>query len=164
MKIKFLITLLAVISIMACNSSSKKDVTNPEEVAFIKQGQTPTSDTTFQNGSGVYFVNLKDGEKVQSPIFIEMGVKGMEVEPAGKIGEGKGHHHIIIDGSFIEKGKMVPKDETHLHFGKGQTSDTLKLSPGRHTLTLQFANGAHESYGKDWSKTITVNVEKPLEY
>lgn len=147
---------------MACNSSNKKDVINPEEEASIKQGQAP-ADTTVQNGPGVYFVNLKDGEDVQSPIFIKMGVKGMEVEPAGKIVEGKGHHHIIIDGSYIEKGKMVPKDETHLHFGKGQTSDTLKLSPGVHTLTLQFANGAHESYGIDWSKTITVNVEKPLE-
>jgi hypothetical protein len=84
----------------------------------------------------------------------------MDVEAAGKINEGKGHHHIIIDGSYIEKGQMVPKDETHIHFGKGQTSDTLKLSEGSHTLTLQFANGAHESYGKDWSKTITVNVEK----
>ena len=89
-----------------------------------------------------------------------MGVKGMVIEPAGKIVEGKGHHHIIIDGSYIEKGQMVPKDETHLHYGKGQTSDTLKLNPGKHTLTLQFGNGVHESYGKYWSNTVTVDVEK----
>jgi hypothetical protein len=74
--------------------------------------------------------------------------------------EGKGHHHLIIDGSYISKGMMVPKDATHLHFGKGQIADTIALAPGTHTLTLQFANGVHESYGKDWSKTITVEVEK----
>lgn len=54
--------------------------------------------------SGVYFVNLKDSDHVKSPIIIKMGVQGMEVEPAGKLNEGKGHHHLIIDGSYIEKG------------------------------------------------------------
>jgi hypothetical protein len=55
---------------------------------------------------------------------------------------------------------MVMKDSTHLHFGKGQTVDTLKLSPGTHTLTLQFADGTHMSYGKDWSSTITITVKQ----
>ena len=108
--------------------------------------------------TGVYFVNLKDGDKLKSPVIIQMGVHGMTVEPAGKVDEGKGHHHIIIDGAFIEKGQVVPMDKTHLHFGKGQTTDTLKLAPGTHTLTLQFANGVHDSYGEEWSKTITINV------
>ena len=109
--------------------------------------------------NGVYFVNIKNGENVTSPIIVEMGVHGMSVEPAGKLIPNTGHHHLIIDGSFVEKGRLVPKDETHLHFGKGQTSDTLSLSPGMHTLTLQFANGLHESYGKDWSTTISISVK-----
>jgi hypothetical protein len=88
-----------------------------------------------------------------------MGVSGMEIEPAGPVNEGKGHHHIIIDGSFVENGVTVPADATHIHFGKGQTSDTLELAPGPHTITLQFANGLHASYGEDWSKTIAVTVE-----
>ncbi|MEU2427515.1 DUF4399 domain-containing protein [Streptomyces sp. NPDC007851] len=29
---------------------------------------------------------------------------------------------------------------------------------GRHTLTLQFADGAHRSYGPEVSHTITVNA------
>jgi hypothetical protein len=107
---------------------------------------------------GTYFRNLKDGESLKSPVIVQMGVIGMEVEPAGSINEGKGHHHIIIDGGFIAEGEMVPADETHLHFGKGQVIDTLSLTPGKHTLTLQFANGAHQSYGKNWSKTIEITV------
>lgn len=55
---------------------------------------------------------------------------------------------------------MVPKDETHIHYGKGQISDTININPGNHTLTLQLANGLHESYGKNWSNTITVIVDK----
>ena len=32
------------------------------------------------------------------------------------------------------------------------------LEPGEHTLTMQFANGKHESFGPDWATTITVTV------
>ncbi len=51
-------------------------------------------------------------------------------------------------------------DETHIHFGKGQKETTITLSPGKHTLTLQFADGAHISYGKEMSKKISVNVKE----
>ncbi|MFC3881621.1 DUF4399 domain-containing protein [Algoriphagus namhaensis] len=109
---------------------------------------------------GVYFVNLNDGDTVTSPFKVEMGVNGMEVEPAGKVNEGFGHHHLIIDGSFIEAGVTVPANETNIHYGKGQkTTDDIVLSPGQHTLTLQFADGVHASYGEAMSKTITITVE-----
>lgn len=109
---------------------------------------------------GVYFENLKDGDTVSSPFKVEMGVSGMEVEPAGKVNEGFGHHHLVIDGSFIEAGVTVPANETNIHYGKGQTTtDDIVLSPGQHTLTLQFADGVHASYGAEMSKTIQITVE-----
>ncbi len=108
---------------------------------------------------GVYFENLEDGQEVGTSVLVKMGVSGMEIKPAGEVEKGFGHHHIIIDGSPVALGKMVPADKTHIHFGKGQTETTLELTPGEHTLTLQFANGVHQSYGPDWSKTITVTVK-----
>lgn len=33
------------------------------------------------------------------------------------------------------------------------------LVQGKHTLTLQFANALHESYGPKWNSSITVNVQ-----
>jgi hypothetical protein len=33
------------------------------------------------------------------------------------------------------------------------------LLQGKHTLTLQFANALHESYGSKWSSSVTVNVQ-----
>lgn len=125
-----------------------------------KEADVSISEQENKKEKGVFFVNLKDGDVVKSPVVVEMGVKGMEVEPAGNLNEGKGHHHIIIDGGFIEKGTMVAKDETHLHYGGGQTSDSLILSPGEHTLTMQFADGLHQSYGEDLSTTISVTVEE----
>ena len=111
------------------------------------------------SGEGVFFENLKDGDTVDPSFIVEMGVKGMEIEPAGPVNEGKGHHHIIVDGGSIQAGQPVPADATHIHFGKGQTETLLKLEPGKHTITLQFADGIHTSYGEKWSKTITVNVQ-----
>ncbi|WP_420386806.1 DUF4399 domain-containing protein [Roseivirga sp.] len=110
------------------------------------------------SSDGVYFENLTDGQEVSSTVLVEMGVKGMDVEPAGEVHKGKGHHHIIIDGGFMKTGETIPADKTHIHYGKGQTEATIELTPGKHTLTLQFANGLHQSYGEAWSKTITVNV------
>jgi hypothetical protein len=127
-------------------------------VIGCKHNENTESTSAVTATNGVYFVNLKDGDKVKSPVIIQMGVKGMNVEPAGAMHDSMGHHHLIIDGTWIEKGTMVPKDSTHLHFGKGQTVDTLSLSPGEHTLTLQFADGMHRSYGKEWSSTIKITV------
>lgn len=107
---------------------------------------------------GVSFVTPEDGAEVSNPIQVEMGVSGMQVEPAGTMEEGTGHHHLVVDGGPIAKGEVVPADDTHIHFGGGQTSYELTLPPGEHTLTLQFADGEHRSYGADWASTITVDV------
>ena len=117
------------------------------------------SDTVPLAEQGVYFKNLKDGDVVSSPVKVKMGIKGMEVEPAGKINAGKGHHHIIVNGLSLPSGKVVPADKQHIHFGKGQTEAELELKPGSYRLTLQFADGAHRSYGAKWSKTIQIKVK-----
>lgn len=108
---------------------------------------------------GVSFLNLTDGQEVSSPVLVKMGVSGKEVKPAGEVVKGTGHHHMIIDGVYIKTGDPVPASKTHIHYGKGQLEASLDLTPGKHTLTLQFANGIHQSYGEAWSKTITINVK-----
>lgn len=107
----------------------------------------------------VYFKGLDDGDTVSGPITVKMGVCGMDVQKAGDVVEGAGHHHLIIDGNCIAKGDTVPNDATHKHFGKGQTEAVLNLEPGEHTLSLQFANGMHASYGEAMCKTIRIRVE-----
>jgi hypothetical protein len=109
----------------------------------------------------VFFVSPKEGETVNSPFKVKMGVKGIKIRPADESPDEKtsGHHHIIVDGGSITAGVPIPKDDKHLHFGKGQTETELKLSPGAHTLTLQFADGAHRSYGDKLSKTIRITVK-----
>ncbi len=108
--------------------------------------------------ANVFFILPNDGDTLSPTFKVAMGVNGMEVEPAGEVKPGKGHHHIVVDGSYIEKGQIVPADSTHIHYGKGQTEVELTLVPGNHTLTMQFADGVHSSYGEKLSKTISIVV------
>jgi len=108
---------------------------------------------------GVSFETPKDGATLSKSFKVEMEVEGMKVHKAGDPIEGTGHFHIIIDGNCVKQGKAVVKDATHIHFGKGQTETYISLKPGAHTLSLQFADGHHVSYGKDWCKTIHVTVQ-----
>ena len=145
--------------LVACGGETT-ETTTPEpavEAPADKPVEKPVAEAAALK---VFFVNLKDGDTVKSPLSIEMGVEGMKVQAAGKVVEGTGHHHIIIGPAGIEKGVAVPKDETHIHFGKGQTKAELELEPGTHKLTLQFADGSHSSYGEVGATTITINVEK----
>jgi hypothetical protein len=107
----------------------------------------------------VHFVKPHEGEIVPVNFQVEFSVDGMTVAKAGDLKEGTGHHHLIIDGKPVAKGQVVPKDETHKHFGDASTSTSLTLSPGKHTLTLQFADGTHKSFGEEYSSTISVEVK-----
>ena len=112
--------------------------------------------------NSVSFTNVKDGDTVPSTFTYKFEVTGYELSPAKDgLKEGTGHHHMIIDGpgAYTTAGEAIPMDATHKHYGKAQSEGELELAPGKHKITLQFANALHESYGKDFAKTITVNVK-----
>jgi hypothetical protein len=160
MKLKVITLSLAIVALAACKQKNEKNHEGHHGDSPAAQTPAVENTPTTNEKKGVFFVNIKDGDMVKSPVIVQMGINGMEVEPAGVKNEGKGHHHIIIDGAEIETGRPVAKNATHIHYGQGQTSDTLELTPGPHKLTLQFADGLHQSYGPEWSNTITIVVEK----
>ena len=106
----------------------------------------------------MFFKAPEDGASVTSPVKLVFGIEGMEVKPAGELVEGTGHHHVIIAPTGIPEGTVIPADETHIHFGAGQTEAEVELPPGEHKLTMQFADGAHASYGEVMAATITITV------
>ena len=112
-----------------------------------------------ENNVGVYFKWPKDLSTVSSPVFIDMGLDGMLIEPAGKVREGYGHHHILINQKSWPLGDVIPMSDSTLHYGKGQTDASVELLPGRYVISLQFADGVHASYGKEMASSITINVE-----
>lgn len=106
----------------------------------------------------VFFIEPADGATLGREFKVVMGVKGMQIKPAGELAKKTGHHHLLIDAAPIAEGSVIPKSDNHLHFGKGQTETTLKLAPGKHTLMLQFGNGQHISYGGKMRAAITITV------
>lgn len=155
MKNLFLATV--VLFLCSCGNSTTENQMQEDTTTTLAPAPIDILDTT--GGKGVFFENLTDSQVLKSPFTLKMRVVGMEVEKAGVINELKGHHHVIIDGSAVEEGQTVINDENHLHFGQGQTEAELKLSPGFHSITLQFANGVHASYGERWSRTLHVQVK-----
>lgn len=117
------------------------------------------STNVFSQTNSVDFAEPKNGDVVTSPFKAKFILEGMTIAPAGTKTPDTGHHHLLINAESITTGEVIPADERHLHFGKGQTETTVTLPPGKYKLTLQFANGLHESYGAEMSKSIEVEVK-----
>ena len=114
---------------------------------------------TMGPSQGIQILAPADGAIVGQTFNVRFGVKGMEVKPAGEMMANTGHHHLLINMDALPAGESVPFTDRHLHFGKGQTEAEVKLPPGTYKLTAQFGNGAHQSYGKPMSNTITITVK-----
>jgi len=116
----------------------------------------------------VSFVGLQDGAEVVSPVKVKLQVTGMQVAPAGEVKEGTGHFIIVVDGpDFFEAGQVIlqviPSDKKSFHLAKGETEIEINLPAGEHTLTAQFADGEHKSYGQPLAKKIKVVVKESKE-
>jgi hypothetical protein len=109
----------------------------------------------------VYFINLQDGDKLESPIFIQFGLSGMGVAPAGTNREGTGHHHLLINVDDIDISRPIPSSSNHIHFGGGQTETTIDLPSGVYTLQLLLGNMSHIPHNPPVvSKKIKIEVIK----
>ena len=109
----------------------------------------------------VFFAYPKDGAVVGTKFTAKFGQEGLTIKTAGEDMDNKkaGHFHILVNKEFFAADQVIPADENHIHYGKGQTEAELKLAPGKYKLTLQFADGAHRSSGQKLSQTINITVK-----
>ena len=166
MNARYFLPVVFIFLFAACNNSSKKKEKESDTTVNTMDHQMPSADMKVPelppvpNGAKVYFKNLKDNETISSPFKLKMGLEVIKIDTAGPVVAGAGHHHLFIDAEdSIATGEIIPKDSTHIHFGKGQTEYELKLSPGPHKLSLQMADGLHRSYGSKLSATIHIKVK-----
>lgn len=127
--------------------------------AAFALGLSGCASTPMEPAQAMVILSPANNATVGTTFTVKFGVKGMAVAPAGDIVANSGHHHLLINLDSIAAGESVPFTEKHMHFGKGQTEAEVKLAPGVYKLTGQFANGAHQSYGKGMSNSITVTVK-----
>ena len=116
-------------------------------------------DTPSVPGTKVYFINIKDGQKLKSPFLVQFGLTGeMGIAPALADWPDTGHHHLIINAPPPNENKAISKKQLHLH--KGETEITVKLPPGKHTLQAVLGDYSHIPHDPPvMSEVITVTVE-----
>lgn len=165
--------LIAALSLAACGQSASApgpDVASltaqldaaKVQIAAFEADKTAATAPHANAGPGVYFVNLKDGDTVSSPLRVVFGLYGKGVAPALIDKENTGHHHLLVDAEIPaeEMEFAIPNDAQHIHFGLGQTETVIELAPGAHTLKLVFADLNHTPFNPSVeSPTITVNVK-----
>lgn len=124
-------------------------------------GPTPSNADAVQ-----YIISPADGATVSSPVTVQFGLKGMGVAPAGVEKDMTGHHHLVLDSAPFGSddaealNTAIPSDETHIHYGGGQTEAVLELAPGTHTLQLVLGDWSHTPHATPiMSEVITITVE-----
>ena len=111
-------------------------------------------------GAALYFVTLKNGDVVTSPVLVQFGLRGLGVAPAGVEKDNTGHHHLLIDVAEIDLNNALPMSDTIRHFGGGQTEARVELKPGTHTFQLLLADHNHIPHHPPViSERITVTVK-----
>ena len=112
------------------------------------------------SGSSLYFINLKNGDTVSSPVNVQFGLKGMGVAPAGVEKAATGHHHLLVDVAELDVNAGIPVSDNHRHFGLGQTETSIALKPGVHTLQLVLGDQNHiPHHPVVMSDRITITVK-----
>lgn len=108
----------------------------------------------------VYFINLEDGDEVESPFLIQFGLSEMGIAPAGIDRENTGHHHLLINVKDLDFSKPIPASKNHIHFGGGQTESLVELPPGDYSLQLVLGDMTHTPHTPPIvSKQINITVK-----
>lgn len=131
----------------------------PNQPTATTAAKATTAKPAAQSETRAHFVSPANGAVVPSTFQVVMAATGVKVEPAGEVHPNSGHMHILIDEDFVDAGEIIINDPSHRHFGKGQLTTALTLTPGIHVLRLQFADGAHMALNNpQLLDTITVTV------
>lgn len=153
----------AILALMGCVTQSALGREESHSLSSMEicaaDSATERTRPLVAESKAVYFVNLRDGDKVSSPFRIVFGLSGMGIAPAGFRMENTGHHHLLIDQKLSNEMmlKQIPFTERYRHFARGETEATLDLPAGKHTLRLLFADADHKPYYVS-SKEITIDV------
>jgi hypothetical protein len=99
-------------------------------------------------GGRVFFVSPKNGATVKSPVSFEFGAENFTIGavPEGDVTQvraGLGHYHLGVDTDCLPPGTEIPKADPWVHFGKGNNTIDVQLTPGPHKLALQIGDDKH---------------------
>jgi len=100
----------------------------------------------------IFFIAPVDGLVTNNQdVYFEFGEYNISINPAGELPPKNehscyvsGHHHLIINEAYepTSNGSIPFKENVH-HFGGGQKTATISLSPGKYSLQLVLGDYTH---------------------
>jgi hypothetical protein len=138
---------LAAVALTGCGSSEQAPADSAATTADVEM-------------PSVQILSPADGDTVSVPFTITLGASGVEVVPAtGVVEEGKGHHHILIDGEEPSDTLPLPPPPVVIHLGNGASEKLIEaLEPGPHRIIAIFATGDHVPMAGVRRDTINIVV------
>jgi hypothetical protein len=131
----------------ACGGSSPES----QPASTAAPAATPAADHAAHPGGGkVFFAEPKNGATVKSPVHIVFGSDMFTIAavPPGEIAPeavraNTGHFHLGVDTDCLAPGSVIPKANPWVHFGKGDNTIEMQLTPGPHKLAVQAGDDRH---------------------
>ena len=148
MGLRIAAVVLAIFMVAACGGDGGSEGASESPSAAAAAPAAP-------KGAAATIAAPKAG-KVSSPVTLKMKATKVKIEEAGVVRKGAGHFHVMVDTKCVAKGKVIPENAKHVHYGDASKTAKLKLKPGKHTLCLQLGTGEHKAFGKTDTVKITV--------
>jgi len=112
----------------------------------------------------VFFAEPKTGAMVKSPVHIVFAsdmftiaaVPPGEIKPEA-VRANTGHYHLGVDTDCLPAGTVIPKANPWVHFGMGNNTIDMQLTPGPHKLVVQAGDDRHATM-TGLCETINVTV------
>ena len=154
---------IAVAASAACSSSSpeSKPASSTPAPAAAPAPAAPAA----ASGPRVYFAEPANGAMVKSPVHVMFASDQFTIAavPQGEVKEVRantGHYHLGTDTKCLPPGSVIPKADPWIHFGMGNNTIEMQLTPGPHTLVVQAGDDKHTTItGLCETVNITVTGE-----
>ena len=151
--------LTASIAVAACGGSSPES----QPASTAAPAAAPAADHSAHPGGGkVFFAEPKSGATVKTPVHIVFGSDMFTIAavPQGEVTDVRantGHYHLGVDTDCLPVGSVIPKANPWVHFGMGNNSIDMQLTPGPHKLVVQAGDDKHATM-TGLCETINVTV------
>lgn len=139
--------LTASLVVAACGGSSPE---SQSAAPATTPAAAPAADHAGHAGGKVFFMEPKNGATVKSPVHLVFGSEMFTIAPvpAGEVAPeavraNTGHYHLGVDTDCLPAGAVIPKANPWVHFGKGDNTIEMQLTPGPHKLAVQAGDDRH---------------------
>jgi hypothetical protein len=124
---------------------------------------TPSESQAPAAAPRVFFMQPADGATLKSPVNFVFASEQFTISPVppGEVTQARpdvGHYHLGVDTDCLPAGQVIPKADPWIHFGMGNNSIEMQLTPGRHRFSVQMGDDLHATIA-GLCETIEITVE-----